>query len=132
MIIELISFGFKYNSQPSVNYLIDVRFLNNPYYVDKLKPLTGLDNDVIEYFNNDADTKNFVEKLIIWTEYIIDRNVKSNKDKIIIAIGCTGGQHRSPYITEQLAKCLRNNPLISKLTIYHTQLSKYNVSQTKE
>ncbi len=129
MIIELISFGFKYNSPPNTNYLIDVRFLNNPYYVDNLKPLTGLDKDVIDFFHSDLKVSDFLEKLKIWIAYIIEANITANKESIKIAIGCTGGQHRSPYIVEQLAQYITNNsPNITKLTVYHTELTNYNNS----
>ena len=128
MIVDLISFGFKKNNLPSSNYLIDVRFLNNPYYVDELRELTGLDDKVIAFFESDNETKDFLKKLCNWIEYIILSNKKANKEKISIAIGCTGGQHRSPYVVENLAKHLLKKKLISELSIYHTELKKYNVA----
>ena len=125
MIIELISFGFKYNNPPNTNYLIDVRFLNNPFYVDHLKPLTGLDKDVMDFFTSDSETVKFLKRLKTWIAYILEVNLKANKESIKIAIGCTGGQHRSPYIVEQLAQyIINNNSKINNLTIYHTQLNK--------
>ena len=127
MILELISFSFKKNNLPSANYLIDVRFLNNPFYIDELKSLTGLNDKVIEFFKKDKGTKTFLEILNTWVDYILDANKKANKEKIIIAIGCTGGQHRSPYIVESLAKALAKKEFISELSIYHTELKKYNV-----
>ncbi len=128
MIVDIISFGFKKNNPPTANYLIDVRFLNNPYYVDELRELTGLDSKVIDFFKVDKDTSEFLKNLYKWLEYIIMLNKKSNKGKIVVAIGCTGGQHRSPYITENLAKYLLKKKIISELTIYHTELKKYNVA----
>ena len=128
MIVDLISFGFKKNNLPSSNYLLDVRFLNNPYYVDKLRELTGLDNEVIVFFESDSGVKDFLQKLYKWIEYIILSNKKANKGKISIAIGCTGGQHRSPYVIESLAKHLIKKRLVSELSIYHTELKKYNVA----
>ena len=129
MIIDLISFGFKYNNTPDTNYLIDVRFLNNPYYIKELKELTGLDKEVIEFFEKDKDTQKFINELYCFIELLISENIKAKKQKITIAIGCTGGQHRSPYITEYIAKELhQRKQLISELTIYHKQLKKYNMS----
>ncbi len=128
MIVDLISFSFKKNNLPSSNYLVDVRFLNNPYYVDKLRELTGLDNEVIVFFESASDVKNFLKKLYKWIEYIILSNKKANKEKISIAIGCTGGQHRSPYVIEVLAKHLIKKKLVSELSIYHTELKKYNIA----
>lgn len=128
MIIDLISFAFTKNNLPSANYLIDVRFLNNPFYVDDLRSLTGLDDEVIRFFEADKVTKTFLKEFFDWIEYILEVNKKANIEKITIAIGCTGGQHRSPYIIEGLAKYLRDKKLASEVTIYHRELSKYNVS----
>ncbi len=133
MIIEIISFGFKTNDIPNTNYLIDVRFLNNPFYVDELKNLTGLDKEVINFFKADQNIDEFLNNLFSWVEYILKSNKYANKEKIIISIGCTGGQHRSPYITECLAKYLADkNDLCSELSIRHRELKKYTILRTKE
>ena len=132
MLLELISFGFKTNSIPETNYLIDVRFLNNPFYVDKLRDLTGLDKEVINFLKEDLKVDEFLKKLFEWTEYILNANKSSDKEKIIIAIGCTGGQHRSPYITECLAKYLVTRNLIaSEIFVNHRELKKYNILKEK-
>ena len=128
MIVDLISFAFSNKEQPNANYLIDVRFLNNPFYVDELRRLTGLDNKVIDFFKKDNNTNKFAKELFEWIKFILELNKKANKEKIVIAIGCTGGQHRSPYIVESLAKYLTNNKLVSELSIYHSELKKYNVT----
>ena len=130
MILELISFGFSRNNLPEVNYLFDVRFLNNPFYVDKLRPLTGLDNEVIDFFENDKLTTTFLKELSIWIEYIIELNERADKEKITVGIGCTGGQHRSPYIVESLAKALAKKKSIDELSVYHKELNKYNARVT--
>lgn len=130
MIVDLISFSFKNNEMPNANYLFDVRFLNNPFYVDELRTLTGLDNDVINFFKRDKDTKDFLNTLCEWVEHLLKVNKKSNKEKIIIAVGCTGGQHRSPYIIEGLAKHLVKKKLVSEISIYHKELKKYNICTT--
>ena len=128
MIIELISFGFKTNNIPDTNHLIDVRFLNNPYYIDELKNLTGLDKEVIDFFKKDSNVDSFLEKLFNWIEYILSLNKSANKEKITITIGCTGGQHRSPYITESLAKnLLKGNIQFSEICINHRELKKCNI-----
>ena len=132
MLIELISFGFKTNSIPETNYLIDVRFLNNPFYVDKLRDLTGLDKEVINFLKEDLKVDEFLKKLFEWTEYILNANKSSDKEKIIIAIGCTGGQHRSPYITECLAKYLvTRNLTASEILVNHRELGKCNILRGK-
>ena len=128
MIVDLISFSFERNDPPFANYLVDVRFINNPFYIDELRGLTGLDNEVIKFFKSDRETEEFIEKLYSWIEYVIEANKKANKEKIIIAIGCTGGQHRSPYITECLARHILKKKLVNEVSIYHNELKKYNVS----
>ena len=132
MILELISFGFKLKNTPESNYLIDVRFLNNPFYVDELRDLTGLDKEVINFLQEDVKVNEFLKKLFEWTEYILNANKFSDKEKIIIAIGCTGGQHRSPYITECLAKYLAaRNLTASEIFVNHRELKKYNILREK-
>ena len=133
MLLELISFGFKTNSIPDTNHLIDVRFLNNPFYIDNLRDLTGLDTDVIRFFKEDSKVDEFLKKLFDWVEYILNTNKSANREKIIIAIGCTGGQHRSPYITECLAKHLSDkNNTASEILINHRELKKYNILKAKK
>lgn len=128
MIVDLISFSFNVEQQPNSNYLIDVRSLNNPFYLDELREKTGLDKEVISFFEKDDVTKSFLSNLYNWIIYILELNIKTNKEKITIAIGCTGGQHRSPYIIECLAKYLsKKNPTI-QVNVHHRELSKYNVS----
>lgn len=127
MIVDLISFAFSKNEQPKANYLIDVRFLNNPFYVDELRNLTGLDKEVIDFFKTNDGVKKFLKELCNWIKLILELNKKANKEKIVIAIGCTGGQHRSPYIVESLGHYLTKNKLVSELSIYHSELKKYNV-----
>ena len=131
MIIELISFSFKINNPPEANYLIDVRFLKNPFYVNELRDLNGLDHEVIRFFEKDLLTQDFLKRIFEWVEYLIKNNKDANREKIVFAIGCTGGQHRSPYITERLREYLTKHLKIDELTIYHRELKKYNVSEVK-
>lgn len=132
MLVELISFGFKTNSIPDANYLVDIRFLKNPYYVDELRNLTGLDKEVINFFKEDSKVDEFLKNLFGWIKYLLNVNKSANKEKITIAIGCTGGQHRSPYITECLAKYLAdNNFAASEISINHRELKKYNILKLK-
>ena len=132
MILELISFGFKTNSIPDTNHLIDVRLLNNPFYVAELKELTGLDKEVMNFFKEDPRVDEFLIKLYEWTTSILNTNKSANKEKITIAIGCTGGQHRSPYITECLAVYLtEKNVQFPEIVINHRELKKYNILKAK-
>ena len=97
------SFGFKHGNPRDADFVFDVRCLPNPHWIPNLKSLTGNDQAVIEFFNDQAmcqemfeHVSNFVEH---WLRYFID----DNRNYITIAIGCTGGQHRSVYLTERLA-----------------------------
>lgn len=128
MIVDLISFSFKNENLPEANYIIDIRFLNNPFYIDKLRDLNGLDKEVINFFENDLSTKNFIKELCEWIEQILKLNKRANKEKVTIAIGCTGGQHRSPYIIEKLASFILKEKLVSELSVYHRELKKYNAN----
>ena len=131
MIVDLISFSFKNKELPDANYIIDVRFLNNPFYVDELRVLTGLDKNVIDFFAKDQKTQTFLKELCKWIEYVLKLNKQSYRDKrekVKIAIGCTGGHHRSPYVVEKLAKYLIKKKLASEISIYHDELKKYNVT----
>ena len=127
MIVDLISFSFESNDIPKANYLFDVRFINNPFYIDELRGLTGLDKAVINFFEKDQGANEFLKELYRWVEFIIKVNKNGNKEKITLAIGCTGGQHRSPYIIECLGKYLTKKSLISELSIHHMVLKNYNV-----
>lgn len=127
MIVDLISFSFKKGIPDDANYVIDVRFLNNPFYVDSLRSLTGLDSDVIDFFKKDKGIKSFMKELFEWINFIVKSNKKAHKTKIVIAIGCTGGQHRSPYIIETLGKHISGDKHISEVSVYHKELKKYNV-----
>lgn len=128
MLVDLISFSFQTKELPRANYVIDVRFLNNPFYVDELRSLTGLDNEVIKFFENNREIKSFIKELTSWLKYVISLNIKANKEKITIAIGCTGGQHRSPYVVENIAKELHKERAINEILVYHRELKKYNVT----
>ena len=126
MIVDLISFSFKNGIPSDANYVIDIRFLNNPFYVDTLRDLTGLDSDVIDFFKKDKGTISFLKELFKWTDFIVKSNKKVSKPKIVIAIGCTGGQHRSPYVVEVLGKYISEGKHTSEISVYHKELKKYN------
>ncbi|HLS34673.1 MAG TPA: RNase adapter RapZ [Bacillota bacterium] len=102
--IHFVSFGFKHGMLMDADLVFDVRFLPNPHYVPSLQPLTGLNQDVSTYvFKWDA-TKQFVDKLLDLFEFIFPQYKKEGKSQLVIAIGCTGGQHRSVALAEHFAK----------------------------
>lgn len=120
MTIGLISFGYKYGIPPEADLLFDVRFLPNPYFVKGLKALTGLSPKVKKFVLSKDDTKEFFDKLYPLLEHIIPLYKKEGKSYLTIGIGCTGGQHRSPAIVQEIAARLKKLKL--KTTISHRDM----------
>lgn len=106
--VEVMSFGFKYGLPIDADVVMDVRFLRNPYYVDALKSQTGKEEPVYDYVMDSPETETFYKKLYDLLEYILPGYEKEGKTSLTIAIGCTGGQHRSVAITERLGKDLKD------------------------
>lgn len=102
--IDLLSFGFKHGTPLDADLLIDVRFLPNPHYIDELRPQTGLDDEVYEYVMSQPDTELFYEKYTDLLDFLLPRYKLEGKASVTIAIGCTGGKHRSVALTERIAQ----------------------------
>jgi len=98
------SFGYKHGIPQDADYVFDVRCLPNPYWQPELRQLTGLDAPVSDYLKQQAIVKKMLKDIIHFLDHWIPAIQADNRRYITIAIGCTGGQHRSVYITEQLAK----------------------------
>lgn len=105
MIFE--SFGFKYGLPVDADFVFDVRFLPNPHWDVTLRPLTGLDEPVKNYLLEHDEVSNFTYKTAEYLENWLPLLEKNNRSYLTIAIGCTGGQHRSVFIAEQLAEFFR-------------------------
>ena len=103
MNVSVISFGFKYGIPIEADLVFDVRFLLNPYYVEELRNLTGLDQPVWDFVMGNEQTVKFMEKLKDMVDYLLPQYVEEGKTALVIAIGCTGGHHRSVAITRALA-----------------------------
>ncbi|MDR2606523.1 MAG: RNase adapter RapZ [Oscillospiraceae bacterium] len=97
------SFGFKYGAPADADLIFDVRFLPNPYYVAELAPLTGRDAAVSGYVLSQSITAEFLEKLYSLIDFLLPNYIEEGKHSLIIAVGCTGGRHRSVAIAETLA-----------------------------
>lgn len=104
--VEVISFGFKYGLPIDADVVMDVRFLPNPHYIDTLRPLTGLDKPVYDYVMQQPETEQFYRKFIDLLLYVLPGYKKEGKNNVTIAIGCTGGQHRSVALTERVGRQL--------------------------
>lgn len=109
MIVNVVSFGYKYGIPLDSDLVFDVRFLPNPYYIPELKYHTGLDSDVFDYVMGFEDTKNFYKKLYDMIEHLIPLYIEEGKSQLVISVGCTGGHHRSVTIAEALTKTLKEN-----------------------
>ena len=111
MQISVVSFGFKNGIPKDTDLVMDVRFLPNPYYVPKLKNKTGLDKPVQEYILSFKQTKDFSARFTNLIKYLIPLYIKEGKSYLTIAMGCTGGKHRSVFMAHQLAEALRKQGL---------------------
>ena len=100
--INVISFGYKYGIPADADLVLDVRFLPNPFYVDELRPQCGLDSAVMEYVFSYQQTVVFMEKLEDIIEFLLPHYAEEGKPVLNIAIGCTGGRHRSVAIANAL------------------------------
>ncbi|EAH0887972.1 RNase adapter RapZ [Listeria monocytogenes] len=105
--VQLMSFGFKYGIPIDADLVFDVRFLPNPHYIDKMRPLTGLDEDVYEYVMKWPETQTFLDKLVDLLMFTLPFYKREGKTQLVIAIGCTGGQHRSVALTEFVGKAIQ-------------------------
>jgi len=101
--VTIQSFGFKHGPARDADLLFDVRFLPNPHYEPDLRPLTGLELEVVAYIDRDGALEAFYERLLPMLDYLLPQYVAEGKSHLSIAIGCTGGRHRSVAIAEQLA-----------------------------
>ncbi|MBF2703596.1 RNase adapter RapZ [Listeria welshimeri] len=119
--VQLMSFGFKYGIPIDADLVFDVRFLPNPHYIDKMRPLTGLDKDVYEYVMKWPETGAFLDKLIDLLMFTLPFYKREGKTQLVIAIGCTGGQHRSVALTEYVGKAIQQK---YETTISHRDMKR--------
>ena len=104
---SVVSFGFKNGVPLDVDMVLDCRFLPNPHWVDELRPQTGLDKPVRDYVMSQPETAQFIEKIDDLLALLLPSYVKEGKSYLTIAIGCTGGHHRSVVLAEQIADRMR-------------------------
>ena len=107
--VEMVSFGFKYGLPIDADIVMDVRFLPNPHYVSELRPLTGCDQPVFDYVMSFDETEKFYQSFSQLLLQIMPGYIKEGKSSLTIAIGCTGGQHRSVALTNRVGDCLKEN-----------------------
>ena len=107
MEVRVASFGFKYGVPMEADLVFDVRFLPNPYYVTELRPRTGLDGAVRDYVFQGGAAEEFLSRLRELILWLLPRYEEEGKTALVIAVGCTGGHHRSVAVAHALAECLR-------------------------
>ena len=122
-LITLYSFGFKYGLPMDADLVIDVRFLPNPYYIEDMRPLTGEEQEVEDYVLFFEETQVFLKKYIDLLEFLIPKYKVEGKRQLVIAVGCTGGQHRSVAISRALNRQLEGEGI--KKFLYHRELWRY-------
>lgn len=121
--VNVTSFGFKYGIPIDADLVFDVRFLPNPHYIDHMRPKTGLQEEVSSYVLKWNETQKFLEKLQDLLTFMLPYYKREGKSQLVVAIGCTGGQHRSVTLAEYIANYYKND--------YHTQVSHRDIEKRK-
>ena len=111
--ITMVSFGFKYGVPVDADLLADMRFLPNPFWVPELRDLTGQDPDVAAYVRDRPDAQEFLDRYVPVIETVGDGYLREGKRFMTVAIGCTGGKHRSVAMSEEIASRLRASGLLA-------------------
>ena len=119
--VNVQTFGFKYGPARDADLLFDCRFLPNPHYDPDLRPLTGLDPEVVAYANRDGELDEFCAHLHHLLDYLLPRYVEEGKSHLVIAVGCTGGRHRSVAVARCLAERYGDRPELS-LEVTHRDI----------
>ena len=120
--MTFVSFGYKHGVPKDADLLLDVRFLPNPFYIDELKYQNGTQKDVQDYVLKWPQTSEFMEKLYSMISFLVPYYVEEGKSQLVIAIGCTGGMHRSVTMAEKLFDKLVQNKY--KVVKHHRDMEK--------
>jgi UPF0042 nucleotide-binding protein len=116
MLISVMSFGFRFGVPADANLMFDVRFLPNPNYVPKLKRKTGKDREVQKYMVKYPQTREFVNRITALLSYLLPHYMQEGKSYLTIALGCTGGRHRSVALAEQMTEILAQEGYRTRIT----------------
>ncbi len=122
MTVSLVSFGYKFGIPPEADLLFDVRFLPNPYFIEKLKPFPGTSAKVKKFVLSHAGTREFFNKLYPLINHIIPLYSQEGRSYLTIGIGCTGGRHRSPAIAQEIENNLKKQKI--KTTVTHRDIER--------
>ncbi len=121
MVVTLFSFGFKH-APPEADTVVDVRFLPNPYYIPELSPGTGRDDEVAAYVLDNSLAGDFFRYFEPFLTFFIQGHAGSGRQKLRLAVGCTGGRHRSVAVVEHLDKMLRKHGVA--VETFHRDINK--------
>ena len=125
LMVTVMSFGFKHGIPVDADLVFDVRFLPNPFYIDELKKKTGNDKEVQDYVMSFTEAEEFMVKLNDMIQFLIPNYVKEGKYRLVVAIGCTGGQHRSVTLANELYSRMKDKGSYG-VKLYHRDV--YNRS----
>ncbi|MCQ2507834.1 MAG: RNase adapter RapZ [Dorea sp.] len=128
--VTVMSFGFKYGIPADADLVFDVRFLPNPYYLEELRPKTGNDQEIREYVKQGGVCEEFVGKLEEMVTFLIPHYIDEGKSNLVIAVGCTGGKHRSVTVANMLYEILMKEKGIG-LRIEHRDIGKDAITKAK-
>jgi RNase adapter protein RapZ len=106
LVVTLLSFGYKHGVPVDADLVFDVRCLPNPHFVPALRRRTGRDRAVVQFMERDSSTREFMDRLEEYLRYVLPHYIAEGKSYLTIAVGCTGGRHRSVMIAERLKKAL--------------------------
>ena len=122
LLVSVVSFGFKHGLPLEADLVFDVRFMPNPFYIDALRPKTGLDPEVRDYVFSFRETEQFMEKLRELLGFVLPLYREEGKTVLVVAVGCTGGHHRSVAVTHALAEYI--NSLGYQVTENHRDMTR--------
>ena len=125
MNISILSFGFKFGMPLDADIVLDVRFLPNPFYIDELRHKSGMTADVAEYISEKSVTQDFLKRLDSLIEFLVPQYVQEGKSQLVIAVGCTGGMHRSVFVAKHIFDLLSEKG--HTINLEHRDLMKNDV-----
>lgn len=120
LLVNILSFGFKHGYPYDADMVFDVRFLPNPFFIEELKELNGLDDEIVQFVMSREEASEYIRKLTEFLEFLIPKFEKEGRTYLTIAIGCTGGRHRSVVVAKKLSEHFGH---LSPVTI-HRDISK--------
>ena len=117
MVVSVLSFGFKYGIPPEADLVFDLRFLANPNFVPELRKLTGADDAVVRYLKKQPEAESFLRRVLSLVRFVLPRHEREGRSYLTIAVGCTGGRHRSVMMANAIGAAVRRRGY--PVRVYH-------------